>query len=115
MTAASYAARKYGIRSALPISRAWRLAEAARRRGEPEAVFVRDNRQAYREASTRIMALIADGVDAFEGASIDEAYVDLSSLGGFDSPRSRSPIAPPRRRRSVPRYNQAPTPSHPRG
>ena len=30
------------------------------------------------------MALIADGVDAFEGASIDEAYVDLSSLGGFD-------------------------------
>ena len=84
VTAASYAARKYGIRSALPISRAWRLAEAARRRGEPEAVFVRDNRQAYREASTRIMALIADGVDAFEGASIDEAYVDLSSLGGFD-------------------------------
>ena len=84
VTAASYAARKYGIRSALPISRAWRLAEAARRRGEPEAVFVRDNRQAYREASTRIMALIADGVDAFEGASIDEAYADLSSLGGFD-------------------------------
>ena len=84
VTAASYAARKYGIRSALPISRAWRLAEAARRRGEPEAVFVRDNRQAYREASTRIMALIADGVDAFEGASLDEAYVDLSSLGGFD-------------------------------
>ena len=84
VTAASYAARKYGIRSALPISRAWRLAEAARRRGEPEAVFVRDNRQAYREASTRIMALIADGADAFEGASIDEAYLDLSSLGGFD-------------------------------
>src|SRR6185295_5378004 len=84
VTAASYAARKYGIRSALPISRAWRLAEAARRRGEPEAVFVRDNRQAYREASTRIMALIADGVEAFEEASIDEAYVYLSSLGGFD-------------------------------
>ena len=84
VTRGSYAARKYGIRSALPISRAWRLAEAARRRGEPEAVFVRDNRQAYREASTRIMALIADGGDAFEGASIDEAYVDLSPLGGFD-------------------------------
>ena len=93
VTAASYAARKYGIRSALPISRAWRLAEAARRRGEPEAVFVRDNRQAYREASTRIMALIADGVDAFEGASIDEAYVDLSSLGGFDEARRVSPCA----------------------
>ncbi len=80
VTAASYAARKYGIRSALPISRAWRLAEAARRRGEPEAVFVRDDRAAYREASEGIMRLIAEGADAFEAASIDEAYVDLSSL-----------------------------------
>ena len=84
VTAASYAARKYGIRSALPISRAWRLAEMARRRGEPEVVFVRDNRAAYREVSGRIMALIADGADAFEEASIDEAYVELSSLGDLD-------------------------------
>ena len=84
VTAASYAARKYGIRSALPISRAWRLAEEARRRGEPEAVFVRDDRAAYREASDRLMRLIADGADAFEAASIDEAYVDLSSLGALD-------------------------------
>jgi DNA polymerase IV (DinB-like DNA polymerase) len=81
VTAASYAARKYGIRSALPISRAWRLAEAARRRGEAEAVFVRDNRALYREVSHRIMAVVARGADAFEEASIDEAYVDLSSLG----------------------------------
>src|SRR5262245_56314487 len=49
VTAASYAARRYGIRSAMPISRAWRLAEAARRRGEVEAVFVRDNRKLYAE------------------------------------------------------------------
>ena len=84
VTAASYAARKYGIRSALPISRAWRLAEAARRRGEPEAVFVRDDRAAYREASKGIMRLIAEGADAFEAASIDEAYVDLSALETLD-------------------------------
>ena len=84
VTAASYAARKYGIRSALPISRAWRLAEAARRRGEPEAVFVRGDRSVYREVSGRIMALIAEGADAFEEASIDEAYLDLSSLGGLE-------------------------------
>jgi DNA polymerase IV (DinB-like DNA polymerase) len=79
--AANYAARRYGIRSALPISRAWTLAEAARRKGEPETVFVRGDRSLYREVSGRIMAIIAQGADAFEAASIDEAYVDLSSLG----------------------------------
>ena len=84
VTAASYAARKYGIRSALPISRAWRLAEAARKRGEPEAVFVRGDRSLYREVSGRIMAIVAEGADAFEEASIDEAYIDLSSLGGME-------------------------------
>ncbi len=83
VAAASYAARKYGIRSALPISRAWRLAEAARRHGEPETVFLRGDHALYREVSARIMAVIARGADAFEEASIDEAYVDLSSLGDF--------------------------------
>src|SRR5262249_59890231 len=80
---ASYAARKYGIRSAMPIGRAWRLAEAARRRGEPEAVFVRGNHGLYREVSARIMVIAARGSDAFEEASIDEAYLDVSSLGDF--------------------------------
>ena len=84
VTAASYAARKYGIRSALPISRAWRLAETARRQGEPEVVFVRGDRALYLEVSGRIMAIIGQGADAFEGASIDEAYVDLSSLGDLE-------------------------------
>ena len=83
VTTASYAARRYGIRSALPISRAWRLAEAARRRGEPETVFVRGDHALYREVSGRIMAIAARGADAFEDASIDEAYLDLSSLGDF--------------------------------
>ena len=84
VTAANYAARKYGIRSALPISRAWRLAEGARRRGEAETVFVRGDRARYREVSERLMPIIARGADAFEAASIDEAYVDLSSLGDLD-------------------------------
>jgi DNA polymerase IV (archaeal DinB-like DNA polymerase) len=84
VTAASYAARKYGIRSALPISRAWRLAETARRKGEPEAIFVRGDRALYLEVSRRIMAIVAQGVDAFEEASIDEAYVDLSSLADLE-------------------------------
>ncbi len=80
---ASYAARRYGIRSALPISRAWRLAETARRRGEPATVFLRGNHALYREISARIMTIAARGAEAFEEASIDEAYLDVSSLGNF--------------------------------
>jgi DNA polymerase IV (DinB-like DNA polymerase) len=74
VTTASYAARKYGIRSAMPISRAWRLGEAARRRGEPGAVFLPGNRR----------LLLARGADSFEEASIDEAYLDLSSREDFE-------------------------------
>jgi DNA polymerase IV (DinB-like DNA polymerase) len=85
VTAASYAARRYGIRSALPISRAWRLAEAARRRGEPETVFVRDDHVLYREVSARIMTILAAEADAFQKTSVDEAYLDVSSLASFDA------------------------------
>src|SRR5438477_3066804 len=64
--AASYAARRYIIRSALPISRAWRLAEAARR-GEPQTIFVRDDLAFYREVTARIMAILAAAA-AFQAA-----------------------------------------------
>jgi DNA polymerase IV (DinB-like DNA polymerase) len=90
VTTASYAARRYGIRSAMPISRAWRLAEAARRRGEPEAIFIRGNHTLYGEVSSRIMAIVAEHADAFEEASIDEAYLDLSSLASFEAAIERS-------------------------
>ena len=79
VTTANYAARRYGIRSALPISRAWQLAESARRRGEPATVFLRGDHAHYRAVSARIMAIAAESADAFEQASIDEAYLDLSS------------------------------------
>jgi DNA polymerase IV (archaeal DinB-like DNA polymerase) len=88
--AASYAARRYGIRSAMPISRAWKLAESARRKGEPEVVFVHGNRKLYVEVSERVMAILAPAGDAFEEASIDEAYLDLSSLAGFEVAAERA-------------------------
>ena len=47
-------------------------------------MFVRGDRALYLEVSGRIMAIVAQGVDAFEEASIDEAYVDLSSLGDLE-------------------------------
>jgi DNA polymerase IV (DinB-like DNA polymerase) len=90
VTAASYTARRYGIRSALPISRAWRLAEAARRRGEPETIFVRDDHALYRAVSERIMRILAAAGDAFQKTSVDEAYLDLSSLGSFDAAVERA-------------------------
>jgi len=90
VTAASYAARRYGIRSALPISRAWRLAEAARRRGEPETIFVRDDHALYREVSARIMAILVPAGDAFQKTSVDEVYLELSSLGSFDAAVERA-------------------------
>jgi DNA polymerase IV (DinB-like DNA polymerase) len=90
VTAANYAARKYGIRSAMPISRAWRLAEAARRRSEPTAVFLPDNHALYREVSARIMTILAQHADAFEEASIDEAYLDLSSLRDLEAAVERT-------------------------
>ena len=83
ITTANYLARKYGIHSALPIARAWRLAETARRRGEPATVFIRPNFPLYRAVSARIMEIFERSADAFEEASIDEAYLDLSSSGNF--------------------------------
>jgi DNA polymerase IV (DinB-like DNA polymerase) len=87
ITTANYMARKFGIRSALPISRAWRMAEAARQRGEPATVFIQPNFSLYREVSARIMGVVQRAADAFEEASIDEAYLDVSSLGNFTAAR----------------------------
>jgi DNA polymerase IV (DinB-like DNA polymerase) len=90
VTAANYVARKYGIRSAMPITRAWRLAKAAQRRGEPDTIFLEGNHALYREVSARLMAFLAPSADLFEEASIDEAYLDLSSLGSFEAAAERA-------------------------
>ena len=86
---ANYRARKFGIRSALPISRAWRFAETARRRGEPATVFIEPNMPLYRAVSGRLMQILQRYADAFEEASIDEAYLDVSSLETFAAARQR--------------------------
>ncbi len=85
VTTANYLARKFGIHSALPISRAWRFAEAARQRGEAATVFIRPNFPLYREVSARIMQIFEGSADAFEEASIDEAYLDVSAHGNFQA------------------------------
>jgi DNA polymerase IV (archaeal DinB-like DNA polymerase) len=84
VSTANYPAREYGIHSAQPISRAWKLSEAARRRGRPAAVFVRVHHRRYSEVSDRIMALMRRFAPVVEEASIDEAYFDLSFAGSYD-------------------------------
>ena len=85
VSTANYPARVYGIHSAMPISQAWQLAEAARRRGRPAAVFVRGSHRKYGEVSGRIMAILHHFAPVVEEASIDEAYFDLSFAGSFEA------------------------------
>ena len=89
VTTANYRAREFGIHSALPISRAWRLAEAARKRGAPATIFLRPNMSLYRAVSGRVMEILQRYADAFEEASIDEAYLDVSSLESFAAAKDR--------------------------
>lgn len=70
--AASYEARKFGVRSALPSATAGRLC--------PKGIFVRPRMDAYREESRQIMAIIATTGAIVEQMSVDEAYLDVSSL-----------------------------------
>jgi DNA polymerase IV (DinB-like DNA polymerase) len=85
VSTANYPARVYGIHSAMPISTAWKLAEAARRRGLPATVFTRGNYSRYREVSDRIMAILQRHAPVVEAAGIDEAYFDLSFTDAYEN------------------------------
>lgn len=74
---ANYKAREYGIRSALPISRAWWLSEEAKRQGKPPAIFLGGNFKLYAEISRRIMAILAKHSLVVEQTSIDEGYFEI--------------------------------------
>lgn len=71
VSSASYEARKFGIRSAMPISRAWRLC--------PGCVYLRPHFDLYARASNAIMDTLRSHADKFEQGGIDEAYLDISS------------------------------------
>lgn len=70
--AASYEARKFGVRSALPSITAKRLC--------PDGVFVRPRMDHYRAESERIMEIVGRTGAIVEQVSIDEAYLDLSGI-----------------------------------
>ena len=74
VAAASYEARKFGVRSAMPSITAKRQC--------PDLVFVPPRFDAYREVSHQIRAIFHDYADEVEPLSLDEAYLDVSSDKG---------------------------------
>ena len=88
VSTANYRARAYGIRSAMPISEAWQRSERARVRGNPTAVFLIPNFSRYNAASAAVMKIIRRYAPSMEEASIDEAYVDLSSAKNFSAAKT---------------------------
>ncbi len=80
VSTANYKAREYGIHSALPISKAWQLAEKARAEGKPRTIFTGGHFRVYGEESEKIIAIVRKYSPLVEVASVDEAYSDLSLL-----------------------------------
>lgn len=70
--AASYEARKFGVRSAMPSVTAGRLC--------PQGIFVPVRMDRYRAESAEIMKILLSGGATVEQTSIDEAYLDFSSV-----------------------------------
>lgn len=70
VAAASYEARKYGVRSAMP-------SVTAKRRC-PDLVFVKPRFDVYRAVSQQIRAIFADYTDLIEPLALDEAYLDVT-------------------------------------
>lgn len=71
VAACNYAARKYSIRSAMPISEAYRRC--------PEAVYLRPRMPLYAKVSQRIMQILEGYTELVEKLSIDEAFLDVTA------------------------------------
>ncbi|WP_431277330.1 DNA polymerase IV [Leifsonia poae] len=70
VTSATYEARKFGVRSAMPVSQALRLC--------PQAIILPPHMHKYREYSQKVMAIFSEVTPLVEPLSIDEAFLDVS-------------------------------------
>src|SRR4051812_47117776 len=82
VSAASYAARKFGVHSAMPLRTAYKLC--------PQAIFVAGHPERYREASLKVRAVLESFSPQVEMASIDEAYLDMTGTERLHGPPLRS-------------------------
>src|SRR5213592_3599349 len=78
VSAASYAARKYGVHSAMPLRTAAKLC--------PHAIFVDGHPNRYREYSKKIFRVLNSFSPQVEMASIDEAFLDLTGTARLHGP-----------------------------
>jgi DNA polymerase-4 len=78
VSAASYAARKFGIHSAMPLRTAYKLC--------PQALFVDGHRERYVEYSRKVYEVLQEFSPQVEMASIDEAYLDLTGTERLHGP-----------------------------
>jgi DNA polymerase IV len=78
VSAASYAARKFGVHSAMPLRTAAKLC--------PQAVFVVGHPERYRECSEKVFAVLSAFSPQVEMASIDEAYLDMTGTERLHGP-----------------------------
>ncbi|MBI3413528.1 MAG: DNA polymerase IV [Candidatus Aenigmarchaeota archaeon] len=76
VSTANYEARRFGVRSAMPVSRAYRLC--------PNGVYLRPNFTLYEKVSGGVIAILKKYADKFQQAGIDEAFLDVSSAGNFE-------------------------------
>ncbi len=66
----SYEARKFGVHSAQPISKAWKLC--------PQGIYVLPDMEKYARVSNRVMNILSEFTDMVEQVSIDEAFLDVT-------------------------------------
>ena len=78
VSAASYAARKFGVHSAMPLRTAYKLC--------PHAVFLEGHRDRYLESSRKVFEVLQKFSPKVEMASIDEAYLDLTGTERLHGP-----------------------------
>ncbi len=82
VSAASYAARKFGVHSAMPLRRAYQLC--------PQAIFVEGHMERYSEYSRRVFEVLNRFTPLVSMASIDEAYLDMTGTERLHGPPLRA-------------------------